>query len=178
VVLDVSATSPDPEQAARIANAIGFQLSKVASQLTPERPDGSGSGSVKATTLAPAAQPEHRPGLLGLLLGISIALLRHVLDTKVRSEADIHSITDRPVLGVVVYTGELRKHPVIVRDEPLSAASEEVRRLPTNLQFIDVARQPKSIVITSSIPDEGKSTIAINLAVSLADAGPDHPGRR
>ena len=42
VVLDVSATSPDPEQAVRIANAIGFQLSKVASQLTPERPDGSG----------------------------------------------------------------------------------------------------------------------------------------
>ena len=41
----------------------------------------------------------------------------------------------------------------------------------TNLQFIDVANRPKSIVISSSIPGEGKSTIAINLAVSLADTG-------
>jgi capsular exopolysaccharide synthesis family protein len=109
--------------------------------------------------------------VLGLLLGIGIALVRHILDTKVRSEADIRSITESPVLGVVGYTNELAKHPVIVRDEPLSAPSEEVRRLRTNLQFIDVARQPKSIVITSSIPAEGKSTIALNLAVSLADAG-------
>jgi capsular exopolysaccharide synthesis family protein len=180
VILEVAATSADPAQAARIANAIGFQLSEVASQLTPERPDG--SGSVKATTLARAQLPQEASSpnvprnlsvglVLGLLLGISIALLRHILDTKVRSEGDIRSITDKAVLGVVGYTGELRKHPVIVRDEPLSAPSEEVRRLRTNLQFIDVARQPKSIVITSSIPDEGKSTIAINLAVSLADAG-------
>jgi succinoglycan biosynthesis transport protein ExoP len=43
--------------------------------------------------------------------------------------------------------------------------------LRTNLQFIDVASRPRSIVITSSIPGEGKSTMAINLAVSLADTG-------
>ena len=46
-----------------------------------------------------------------------------------------------------------------------------MRRLRTNLQFIDVANRPKSIVISSSVPAEGKSTIAINLAVSLADTG-------
>jgi capsular exopolysaccharide synthesis family protein len=43
--------------------------------------------------------------------------------------------------------------------------------LRTNLQFIDIANRPKSLVISSSIPTEGKSTIAINLAVSLADTG-------
>jgi succinoglycan biosynthesis transport protein ExoP len=180
VILEVTATSPDPEQAARIANAVGSQLSKVVGDLMPERPDG--SQSVKATTFAYAQLPQEASSpkvlrnllvglVLGLLLGIGFALLRHILDTKVRSEADIRSITESPVLGVVGYTNELAKHPVIVRDEPLSAPSEEVRRLRTNLQFIDVARQPKSIVVTSSIPAEGKSTIAINLAVSLADAG-------
>jgi capsular exopolysaccharide synthesis family protein len=46
-----------------------------------------------------------------------------------------------------------------------------VRRLRTNLQFINVAKKSKAIVITSSIPGEGKSTIAMNLAVSLADSG-------
>jgi succinoglycan biosynthesis transport protein ExoP len=93
--------------------------------------------------------------VLGLLLGIGIALLRHILDTKVRSEADIRAITDSPVLGIVGYTDELPKHPVIVRDEPLSASSEEVRRLRTDLQFIDFAQRPRSIVVTSSIPTEG-----------------------
>jgi capsular exopolysaccharide synthesis family protein len=180
VILDVAATSPDPEQALRIANAIASQLSTVAGKLTPERPNG--SQTVKVTTLASAQLPEEASSpnvlrnlsvglVLGLLLGIGIALMRHILDTKVRSEADIRAITDSPVLGVVGYTDELPKHPVIVRDEPLSASSEEVRRLRTNLQFIDFAQRPRSIVVTSSIPTEGKSTIAINLAVSLADAG-------
>jgi capsular exopolysaccharide synthesis family protein len=180
VILDVAATSPDSGQAVRIANAIGFQLSQVASQLTPERSDG--AGSVKATTLARAQTPQGPSSpnvlrnlsvglVLGLLLGISVALLRHILDTKLRSEADIRAITESPVLGVIGYADELPKHPMIVRDEPLSAPSEEVRRLRTNLQFIDVARRQRSIVVTSSIPGEGKSTIAVNLAVSLADAG-------
>jgi succinoglycan biosynthesis transport protein ExoP len=180
VILDVAATSPDPEQALKIANAIASQLSTVAGKLTPERPDG--SQTVKVTTLASAHLPEEASSpnvlrnmsvglVLGLLLGIGIALMRHILDTKVRSEADIRAITDSPVLGAVGYTDELPKHPVIVRDEPLSASSEEVRRLRTNLQFIDFAQRPRSIVVTSSIPTEGKSTIAINLAVSLADAG-------
>jgi succinoglycan biosynthesis transport protein ExoP len=60
---------------------------------------------------------------------------------------------------------------VILRNQPLSAPSEAVRRLRTNLQFIDVVNRPTSVVISSSIPDEGKSTIAINLAVALADTG-------
>jgi len=87
----------------------------------------------------------------------------------VRSEADVRALTDRTILGVVSYADEVPKHPVILRDEPSSASSEAVRRLRTNLQFIDVARRPKSIVVTSSIPGEGKSTIVLNLAVSLAD---------
>jgi capsular exopolysaccharide synthesis family protein len=72
---------------------------------------------------------------------------------------------------MVAYDEEVSSHPVILRDQPLAAPSEAVRRLRTNLQFIDLATRPKSIVISSSVPGEGKSTIAINLAVSLADTG-------
>jgi capsular exopolysaccharide synthesis family protein len=94
-----------------------------------------------------------------------------VLDTKVRNDNDVRALTNSPVLGVVAYDQEVPTHPVIVRDEPTAAPSEAIRRLRTNLQFIDVANQPRSIVISSSIPGEGKTTIAINLAVSLADTG-------
>jgi succinoglycan biosynthesis transport protein ExoP len=109
--------------------------------------------------------------ILGLLLGLGVAVLRHILDTKVRNENDVRALTESPILGVVAYDQEVSSHPVILRDRPLAAPSEAVRRLRTNLQFIDIGNRSKSIVISSSIPGEGKSTIAINLAVSLADAG-------
>jgi capsular exopolysaccharide synthesis family protein len=180
VTLEIAVTDADPRRAATIANAVGTTLGKVAADLSPSRRDG--SEAVRATTLAVAQVPvvPSSPNiprnlgiglLLGLLLGTGIAVLRHLLDTNVRSEQDLRALTDSPILGVVAFDHEVRRHPLIVRDEPLGAPSEAVRRLRTNLQFIDVANRPQSIVITSSISGEGKSTIAMNLAVSLADTG-------
>jgi succinoglycan biosynthesis transport protein ExoP len=180
VILEVAVTDASPRRAAEIANAVGVTLGKVAGSLSPSRQDG--GEAVRATTLRIAEVPTvpSSPDIprnlgiglvLGLLLGIGIAILRHVLDTKVRSEQDVRALTDSPILGVVAFDKKVPSHPVILRDEPLAAPSEAVRRLRTNLQFIDAANRPKSIVISSSIPGEGKSTMAINLAVSLADTG-------
>jgi polysaccharide biosynthesis transport protein len=180
VIIEIAATDPDPSQAARIADAVGAELAKAAGGLSPSQKDG--SEAVRATTLAVAERPTEPSSpnilrnlglglVLGLLLGTGIAVLRHLLDTKVRSEQDVRALTDSPILGVVAFDQKVPNHPVILRDEPLAAPSEAVRRLRTNLQFIDVANKPKSIVISSSIPAEGKSTIAVNLAVSVADTG-------
>lgn len=180
VILQVSATDTDPQQAAATANAIGSELSSVVVQLSPEQKTG--AQSVRATTLANAVPPASPSSphvfrnvllglVLGLLLGLATAILRHVLDTKVRSEADVRALTDSSILGVIAFDDGVPSHPVILREDPRSAAAEAVRRLRTNLQFIGVAQQTQSLVITSSVPGEGKSTTAINLAVSLADAG-------
>lgn len=180
VIIEIAVTDPDAQQAARIANAIGAKVSEVAADLSPGR-DGGGS-AVRATTLAPALVPEAPSsprvarnlgvaGILGLLLGLGVALLWHVLDTKVRSEADVRALTDSPVLGVIGYDEKVPSHPVFLRDAPMSGAAEAVRRLRTNLQFTDLGDRPRSIVISSSIPGEGKTTTALNLSVSLADAG-------
>jgi polysaccharide biosynthesis transport protein len=180
VILELAATDPDPTRAAQIANAVGQELAKAASDLSPQKQDG--TKAVQATTIAAADVPDQPSSpkitrnlgiglILGLLLGLGVAVLRHLLDTRVRGEDDVRSLTHSPILGVVAYDHEVSSHPVILRDRPLAAPSEAVRRLRTNLQFIDFANRPKSIVISSSIPNEGKSTIAINLAVSLADAG-------
>jgi tyrosine-protein kinase len=180
VILEIAATDPDPERAAAIANAVGARLGQAAGDLSPSRQDG--SEAVRATTLAVAKVPlaPSSPNvlrnlgiglILGLLLGMGVAILRQLLDTKVRSEQDVRALTDCPILGVVAFDQKVPRHPVILRDEPLAAPSEAVRRLRTNLQFIDAGNRPKSIVISSSIPGEGKSTMAINLAVSLADTG-------
>ena len=167
-------------EAAEIANAVGAELSALAGRLSPERQDGTKAVQVTTVTTAQVPNEPSSPKIpfnlgvglmIGLLCGIGVAVLRSVLDTKVRSEADIRELTKSAILGAVTYDAGVPQHPVILRDEPLAAPSEAVRRLRTNLQFIDVANRPKSIVITSSIPGEGKSTIALNLAVSLADTG-------
>ena len=180
VILEIAATDPNPTRAAEIANAVGQELAKAAADLSPQKEDG--TEAVQATTIAAAEVPDEASSpkilrnlgvglILGLLLGLGVAVLRHVLDTRVRNEDDVRAVTASPILGVVAYDQDVSSHPVILRDQPLAAPSEAVRRLRTNLQFIDIANRQRSIVISSSIPGEGKSTIAINLAVSLADAG-------
>ena len=106
-----------------------------------------------------------------MILGIGFALLRQVLDSKVRSDQDVRALSDSPLLGTIGFDDAVARHPVVVADEPMSAPSEAIRRLRTNLQFIGAANESKCVVVTSSVAGEGKSTTVINLAVSLALAG-------
>lgn len=180
VILELAVTDEDAVRAAAIANAVGAKVAEVAASLSPDRADG--SQAVRATTLAPARVPAFTSTpnvprnlalglLLGLLLGFGMALLRSFLDTKVRTEQDIRNLTDSSILGVIAFDDKVPTHPVILRDDPRGPPAEAIRRLRTNLQFIDVAERSRSIVISSSVSGEGKTTTAINLAVSLADAG-------
>ncbi len=109
-------------------------------------------------------------GLIGLALGIGIAVLREVLDTRVRTQRDVQTVTDRPLIGAIPFDPRAKDRALIVHDDPLSPRSEAFRALRTNLQFLDMDGG-HSFVITSSLPSEGKSTTALNLALALADAG-------
>ena len=109
--------------------------------------------------------------VLGLLLGFGVALLRDVLDKSVKSQRDLEAVTDRTILGGIAFDADASAHPLIVQVDPHSQRAEAFRSLRTNLQFIDVANPPKSIVVTSSLPGEGKSTTTANLALSLAETG-------
>ncbi len=179
-ILVISATDEDPALARDLANAVADQLSVTVGGLSPERPDG--TESVRATMLSEAEVSESPSSpnttrnlalgaVLGLLLGIGLALLREVLDTKVRNEADVAAITDATALATVPVDESAADHPVFMHDDRMSLRAEAVRRLRTNLQFVDFGDRPSSIVITSSVQGEGKTTTAINLAASLADAG-------
>ncbi len=180
VILEISVTDLDAATAAAIGNAIASRVASVTADLTPARADG--SDAVRATVLAPAMVPDgpSSPSLVrnlalgllgGLVLGVGLALLRQKLDTKIRGEQDVKTVTERAILGVVPFDSEAPSHPVVLHDDPLGARSEAVRRLRTNLQFVDVATERGGLLVTSSVPGEGKSTTAMNLAVSMADAG-------
>jgi succinoglycan biosynthesis transport protein ExoP len=115
--------------------------------------------------------------VLGLAIGTFIAILLDMLDmldmldTKVHSETDIAKVTDTSVIASIGYDDQAAKHPLIVQTNPHSQRCEAFRHLRTNLQFLELADRPKAIVVTSSVPGEGKTTTAINLAITLADAG-------
>ena len=115
--------------------------------------------------------------LIGLALGIGYAVIRHVLDRRLRDPRDIERETGVAVVGTIPLDKDLAaSRRVLVFDEVLGDSgsvivAEALRELRTNLQFMSVDNPPRSIVVTSPVPGDGKSTTAANLAVSLAAAG-------
>jgi len=118
-----------------------------------------------------------RNGLLGLLVGIALGLglafLRDHLDTRIRSAAEVSQRLGLPLLARLPAPprGLRRKNQLVMVDEPTSPAAEPYRVLATNLEFVSHELEPKTIMVTSAGPGEGKSTTAANLAVTLARTG-------
>jgi capsular exopolysaccharide synthesis family protein len=93
------------------------------------------------------------------------------MDTRIRGEADMRNITDAPLLGGISFDAEATQRPLVTQVAPQSPRAESFRRLRTNLQFANVSGHAKTVLVTSSLPGEGKSTTATNLAIALAQAG-------
>ena len=132
--------------------------------VTPSRPS---SPDTKRTALF---------GLgIGLVLGVGGVLLADALDDRIRSPEELSEVAGQvPVLGMVpaVPVGRKALGPLLPSiDAPTSTATEAYRQLRTSLQFLDPERDWKLVQLTSSIPGEGKTTTATNLAVMLAEAG-------
>lgn len=179
IIIDVTVTSGSPESAQRIAAAVAEVFPRTIEEIERKRSQQSPVGVtvVKEAVADPnpvSPKPARNLALglvLGLLLGFGVALLRDVLDKSVKSQRDLEAVTDRTILGAIAFDPDASTHPLIVQVDPHSQRAEAFRSLRTNLQFIDVANPPKSIVVTSSLPGEGKSTTTANLALSLAETG-------
>lgn len=180
LVLTITVTDADPERAADTANVVADQLTEAIVDV--ETLTDAETSSVKVTTIKDAL-PSTSPVspniplnlalgfLVGLALGIAFAVLRTVLDTRVRSTRDIEAITERPILGAIPFDPKAKERPIILQADPLNPRSEAFRILRTNLQFLDIEGGGRTFVVSSSVPAEGKSTTAVNLAIALADAG-------
>ena len=179
-VIDVTVTNTNAVFAASLATATASQLIKVVEKIeTTDSAQGSPvrlsvvqEAEVPTTPTSPTPKLDVALGLLlGLALGVAIALMRAALDTRVHGERDLEAITDVPVLGGIVFDPNAKTRPLIVHEDSTSPRAESFRTLRTNLQFLDVGRRERSFVITSSVPNEGKSTTATNLAIALSHTG-------
>lgn len=115
-------------------------------------------------------------GVLGLGVGIAFALTRTVSDRRIRPADDVESRTGLPVVGVIPLAASPEDSRLFdtgkMKDKGSRfAVTEALRALRTNLQFMDVDHPPRTIVVTSPLPSDGKSTIACNLALTLAASG-------
>jgi succinoglycan biosynthesis transport protein ExoP len=180
VLIDVTVDDEDPERAARIADVLGTEFTTAVSEL--ERVSDDTPSPVKVSVVRPPSVPQAPVspdpvrnialGLaLGLMLGLGVALLRDLLDTSVKSERDAKEVTDEPVLGALLFDPDSSRRPLVVQADPHDPRAEAFRALRTNLQFVDAASHPRSIVFTCSWPGEGKTTTAANLALTMGAAG-------
>lgn len=178
-LIEITVQDPDPVQAADISNALGESLAAAVERI--DTPAGQDASPIKLTRVrdALASFDPVSPNvplnlalgvLVGLALGVGIAVLRAVLDNRVRTPRDVEALTDRPLIGAIPHDPKTKERPIILQADPHNPRSEAFRSLRTNLQFLEMDGG-HTFVITSSIPTEGKSTTTINLAIALADSG-------
>jgi succinoglycan biosynthesis transport protein ExoP len=111
--------------------------------------------------------------MLGLMLGIGLAFARDALDTRVRSAAEIGDRLGTTLLARIAAPPRKlrRRNRLVMVASPHSADAEAFRMLRANLEFVNLDRGARSIMVTSALEKEGKSTTVANLAVALARAG-------
>lgn len=183
MLVDLSVKNPDPKTASSIANAVAESLKKqVTSTLYTDEGDKIVSPvnlTVVQQAYAPASpsSPNIPRNLMagvacGIILGIVAALIKDLMDTRVRLDSDVTGIVESPVLGSLSRDEAYAdKTPVIIA-KPASREAEEVRRLRTNLMFaLPDGPQSNVIVVTSAGPSEGKTTLCVNLATAFAENG-------
>ncbi|MGU3497926.1 polysaccharide biosynthesis tyrosine autokinase [Mycobacterium sp. C31M] len=179
VLINVSVLDESPVRARDIANALSDEFVNLVREL--ETPEGGTRPDARVVVEQRASMPERpivpQTGrniaiglLLGIALGIGAAVLRDLLDNTVKTREQLEEITHAGIVGIIPLDKERRKQPAISFDTDNSGISEAFRKLRTNLQFLSVDSPPRVIVVTSSMPTEGKSTTAINIALALAEA--------
>ncbi len=108
--------------------------------------------------------------VIGLFLGIALALLYEQLDTRVRTSEELTELLSWPMLATVWRVDPAKKESVI-NPIGVSANAESYRILRTNIGFSSLDKPLRTLVVTSALPGDGKSTVAANLAIFMAKAG-------
>ena len=197
VLIRITARDDDPDQASAIANAVGSQTASRIEQLETPAGRRNSASPIRVSVAQPARTPSSpsSPKVVrnifiaivgGLLLGLIAAVLKEMFDRRLRDPAQIRDQFDLPVLTEVDFDPSFKDSEMFmslaaVNEEAIGQdqlakvwqrgrATDEFRRLRVGLQFFEFNDRP-SVMVTSSVAAEGKTTTAGNLAVTTALAG-------
>jgi succinoglycan biosynthesis transport protein ExoP len=179
--LIVKVADPSPQRAAMVANTLAAKTANLVSDL--ERPrDPNISTVVALRVLAPADVPTTpaSPNLkidvlvgavIGTFLGLSVALIRRSLDRSVRTREALEELTGLPLLGTVPYDKPSRRTPSLIPARPRGQVAEAVRQLRVNLRSAGTGSSCTSLLVTSAVAGEGKTSLVCNLAAAFGLEG-------
>jgi succinoglycan biosynthesis transport protein ExoP len=179
-LINVTVKDRSPQLARAIASALGKQFPSYIEAL--ETAKGKQNPSVRVVVASPAQLPTHPVAprktlylvlgvLLGLVLGVGGAVIREALSRRIRTAEDVTATTGLPVLGSISGRRLMKRKPLVMVDDPLSARAEEYRRVRTNLQALLGDDKARSFVVSSANAAEGKTLVAANLGIAFAQAG-------
>lgn len=171
--IDISAQDHDPAIAQRIAQATATEFKKeVESLQTGLKATVTDAASLPVKPASPKTTLDLLvAGIIGLLLGIAGAAIRDRLDKTIRTDKQVEGATGAAVLAKVIHDPQASTKPLLTDIGEFASRAEAFRLLRTNLQFVDLDHPPRVFVVTSSVPAEGKTQTATNLAISMAKAG-------
>ncbi|MEW6200640.1 MAG: polysaccharide biosynthesis tyrosine autokinase [bacterium] len=106
--------------------------------------------------------------LVGLCFGLSAAFFAEYIDDAIYTTQDIKQYLDLKILALIPYDDSIPKKPLITHRRPNSPISESFRSLRNKLRYLLPELQGNTLLVTSSITEEGKSFIASNLAITVA----------
>ncbi|HEY2675023.1 MAG TPA: polysaccharide biosynthesis tyrosine autokinase [Rugosimonospora sp.] len=180
VLLQATVTDTDQARALKLTEALSRTFPVLVQQI--ETPPGAAQPTIKIelvngprlSTDPVSPRPARNltfAGLLGLLIGLGSAILREQLDNTVRSGVVLQRVASAAILGQIPYDGESRSTPLIVGTAGHSLRAEALRKLRTNLRFVNIQEPSRIIAVTSATQGEGKTTTCCNLAITLAETG-------
>ncbi|OZF55229.1 protein tyrosine kinase [Rhodococcus sp. 14-2470-1b] len=180
VLLDIVVVDTSPGLARDIANSLATQLTTLVRELETPEDGGTPAAGVRLVEQAKESSAPVSPkttrnlalgAAVGLLLGIALAVLRDRLDNTIKTRTKLEAASKTPLVGSLPFDKNLKENAVVEFGAAHSPSAESYRELRTNLQFLEVDHPPRVIVVTSAVPAEGKTTVAVNLALALAEAG-------
>jgi len=113
--------------------------------------------------------------VLGIAVGVSLAFLLEFIDTSINSPSDVSRRIDLPLLGMVPHAEDLEDEIGDLRlafmTHPSSLIGEAFRQVRTCLLFSGPAEERRTLLVASPMPEDGRTTVATNLAASIAQGG-------
>ncbi|MFB3890887.1 MAG: polysaccharide biosynthesis tyrosine autokinase [Phycisphaerae bacterium] len=112
---------------------------------------------------------------LGLLLALGLAFTLELVDTSIKGPSDVSRRVDLPLLGMIPHSDDMEEDIPDLRlafaSHPSSLIGEAFRQVRTCLLFSGPAEGRRSLLVASSLPEDGRTTVALNLAAAMARGG-------
>ncbi|MBZ9689208.1 polysaccharide biosynthesis tyrosine autokinase [Clostridium estertheticum] len=170
-IIDIAYKGKTPEIASEVANALSQAFVEESQKLLP-------SGSVKIMDKAITPESPIAPNktlnislgfMLGLIGSLGLVFLTEYLNNTIKNEDDVERYLQLPLIGLIPRQNKMVN--LIVEKDPKSPVTEAFKTMRTNLLFSMENRDVKTLMVCSSVPKEGKTSVSTNIAFAIAQTG-------